>query len=288
MLKCGDRELLLGTRTFIMGILNITPDSFSDGGKFLSLDAALKQTDLMLQSGVDIIDIGGESTRPFAAMVSPAAELALVLPVIKALIAQGINNLSIDTRNASTAKACLEEGVSWVNDVSAFSHDEKMWEAAKHADVVVLMHSRGTPPEMQKGTIVYDNVVLDIAAYLKNRVQFAVEKGFSAQRILVDPGIGFGKKLLHNLDLIKKLDHFQGIGAGVLCGLSSKAFIGELTGITQANQRDNATLGALAWAVSAGADMVRVHNVKAVSEMLKVVDALKYGGEKHEDLYQAR
>lgn len=288
MLVCGDRQLLIGTRTFVMGILNVTPNSFSDGGDFLNVDAALKQAELMLRYGVDIIDIGGESTRPNVTPVLPEAELARVLPVVKALIAQGISNLSIDTRNASTAKACLEEGASWINDVSAFSHDEDMWDVAKKADVVVLMHSRGAPQEMQKGTIVYDNVVSDIADYLKNRVQYAVQRGFSAQRLLVDPGIGFGKKLQHNLELIKNLDQLQGIGAGILCGPSRKAFIGELTGITQANERDNATLGALAWAVQTGADVVRVHNVKAAFEMLKVVDALKYGGEKYENLHETR
>jgi dihydropteroate synthase len=286
MLKCGDRQLLFGTRTFIMGILNVTPDSFSDSGCFLSISAALKQAELMLRYGADVIDIGGESTRPFSSPVSPEEEQERVLPVIRALISEGINNLSIDTRNSSTAKSSLEEGVSWVNDVSAFSYDEKMWKAAKHADVVVLMHSRATPQEMQKGNIVYDNVVIDIVDYLENRVRYAVEKGFSSQCLLVDPGIGFGKKLSHNLELIKNLNHFQGIGAGVLCGPSRKAFIGELTGIAEASDRDNATLGALSWAVRAGADMVRVHNVKSTSEMLKVVDALKYGGEKDEDLHE--
>ncbi len=279
IIKCGNRVFELGTRTFVMGILNATPDSFSDGEQFLNINSALKRAESMLQAGVDVIDIGGESTRPFAPVVSLQEELARILPIVKALIYQGIGNLSIDTRNAATAKACLEEGASWINDVSAFSHDKKMLEAARNADVVVLMHSKGSPQEMQRGHIVYDDVVAEIAAHLKNRVAYAVKNGFEAKRLLVDPGIGFGKMLAHNLELIKNLHRFQGIGAGVLCGLSRKAFLGELTGVVEAGERDNGTLGALAWAAGAGADIVRVHNVKAALEALKVIDALKYSGE---------
>jgi len=283
---CGNRELRLGTRTFVMGILNVTPDSYSDGGLYLDVKTAVKYAYAMLEAGVDVIDVGGESTRPFAQKVLPEEELGRVLPVVKVLVKEGITNLSIDTRNASTAQICLEEGVSWVNDVSAFSYDANMVHVAKKAQCVVLMHALKTPDVMQKGEIVYQDVVQDIALYLKGRVEYAMQNGYEKNKILVDPGIGFGKKLAHNLDLIRSLHVLEDIGVGVLCGLSRKAFIGELAGIKEASQRDYATMGALTWSIASGADMVRVHYVKAVCEMLKVVDAFKYGRQKNENLYE--
>jgi dihydropteroate synthase len=274
-LQCGDRLLPLGQRTLVMGILNLTPDSFSDGGLFTGTDAALARAEQMLAEGADVIDIGGESTRPFAAPVSPQEELARILPVVRALCLRGIRNLSIDTRNASTWRACQYEGASWLNDVSALTHDEDMVKVAQRADVVILMHAKGTPDVMQKGEISYDNVVTDVAGFLRQRIELANQAGISSERILVDPGIGFGKKLAHNLALIRGLQELKGLGAGILCGTSRKAFIGELTGLKIASERDAASLGALSASVLAGADMVRVHDVKAAVQALKIIDAIK-------------
>ena len=274
VLACGSKTFYLGARTFVMGILNVTPDSFSDGGRFLGLDSAVSRAEQLIRDGADIIDIGGESTRPYSQMVSPEEELERILPLVKALVKRGIRNISIDTRNASTAMVCLDEGASWINDVSGLSHDRDMITAVRNADVLVLMHARGTPDVMQTGDIKYQNVVDEVRDFLRERVLYASENGIDTRRILVDPGIGFGKKLVHNLDLIRRLHAFQDIGIGVLCGPSRKAFIGELTGIKEPSERDIPTLGAVACSVLAGTDMVRVHNVKATVEALKVIDAL--------------
>lgn len=288
ILKCGKNNFTLGERTYVMGILNVTPDSFSDGNLFVQTSKAIAQAELMIEYGADVIDIGGESTRPFSTPVSDEEEQKRVLPVIKALIKNGICNLSIDTRNSRTAQACLDEGVSWINDISAFEFDHQMVDVAKKADCVILMHARGLPENMQSGDLHYADVVGEIHKYLSRRVEFAISKGLDKNCILVDPGIGFGKKLEHNLVLIKKLNDFVGVGAGVLCGMSRKAFIGELTGITNAFERDNATMGALSWSVFSGADLVRVHNVKASVEVLKVVDVFKFGEKNNENLYKTR
>jgi len=260
-----------------MGILNITPDSFSDGGDFLNADAALREAEQMIEWGADVVDIGGESTRPFAKPVPPEEELARVLPIVRVLVNHGIRQLSIDTRNASTARACFQEGVTWLNDVSAFTHDPLMIEAAKNFETVILMHSRGTPESMQAGNIAYDDVVSEVYRFLQERVQVAMYAGIEKSKLIVDPGIGFGKRLEHNLALIRSLSKFQGLGSSVLCGLSRKAFIGELTGLKDPKERDAATIGAICMASSFGADIVRVHDVKGAVHALKIVDALRQG-----------
>ncbi len=259
----------------VMGALNVTPDSFSDGGSYFNTDTAIAHAEQMAEDGADVIDIGGESTRPFAQPVSPREELSRVLPVVRGLVARGIRNISIDTRNASTAHACLGEGASWINDVSAFSHDQDMVHVAKNADCVVLMHARGTPDIMQAGEIAYGDVVQQIREYLIERVNFAISQGIERKKILVDPGIGFGKKLAHNIAITKNLSAFANIGAGVLYGPSRKAFIGEITGIKDAAQRDFATMAPIAIAELQGVTMVRVHNVKATVEMLSVLKQLQ-------------
>ena len=273
-LRCGKRTMTLGSRTFVMGIVNVTPDSFSDGGRFARVDDALAQCEQLLRDGADVLDLGGESTRPGALPVTPEDEVARVLPVVEALTARGIRNVCIDTRNASTARACLEAGASWINDVSAFDHDTEMPYAVAAADAVVLMHNKKTPRTMQSGEVIYDDVTAEVRAHLLAHVESAIVHGVARERILVDPGIGFHKLLPHNLQLTRDLKSFSDLGAGVLYGASRKRFLGEIAGIDAPAARDTATLGAIAYAAIAGADIVRVHDVKRAREALAVVDAL--------------
>lgn len=273
-LRCGDRELPLGTRTFVMGIVNVTPDSFSDGGRALDVDDAVSHALSLLEDGADVLDLGGESTRPGSKPVSPEEETARVLPVVEALVSRGVRCLSVDTRNASTAKACLEAGASWLNDVSALSHDEDMPEVAAGFDAVILMHARGEPETMQKGVIHYDDVVEEVALYLEERVALAVSRGVPKERLLVDPGIGFGKRGGHNLELTRGLARLSSIAGGVLYAPSRKRFLGELAGVSVPAERDAATVGAVCYAALHGADVVRVHDVRSAVHALRVVDAL--------------
>lgn len=276
-LSCGDRQLQLGARTYVMGIVNVTPDSFSDGGRALDRDAAVAHALSLLDDGADVLDLGGESTRPGARPVSPDEELARVLPVVEALVGRGVRCLSVDTRNATTARACLDAGASWLNDVSALAHDEGMAAVATGFDAVILMHARGEPETMQEGVIEYDDVVEDVVRYLEERVAFATANGVPRERLLVDPGLGFGKRLGHNLALTRGLGRLTTVASGVLYGPSRKRFLGELTGVAVAAERDRATVGAVCYAATVGADVVRVHDVKGAVEALRVVDALARG-----------
>jgi len=259
-----------------MGIVNVTPDSFSDGGEHHDVDAAVAHALALLDDGADILDIGGESTRPGAEPVALAVEQRRVLPVIEALVNRGVREISVDTRNASTAAAAHAAGASWLNDVGGLG-GEGMLEVAARFDAVCIMHARGTPRDMQKGAIVYDDVVREVAAFLDARAAAAVAAGVDPERIVVDPGLGFGKRLEHNLALTRDLAALKGRAAGVLYGPSRKRFLGELTGIDVAKDRDRATVGAVTFAATRGADIVRVHDVKGAVEALRVVDALYRG-----------
>jgi len=274
-LLCGDRTFVLGKRTLIMGILNIAPDSFSDGGEINSPGAAVQKAKQLLADGADIIDVGAESTRPFADDIGLQEELSRIIPTVKALIAEGVRNLSIDTRRAEVARICLAEGASWINDVSGLRYDKKMLDVVQAADAVVVMHSQGSPQNMQRGKIEYSDVVLEVTHFLRQQVECLVEAGYERGRILVDPGIGFGKSLKHNLLLTQNLQELAGIAGGVLYGPSRKFFLSEITGIKNAAERDFATLGAVVYAALHGANIVRVHNVKAAHEALLIADSLK-------------
>lgn len=271
-LRCGDREFHLGTRTFVMGILNVTPDSFSDGGYFLNAKSAIEHAQKLIRDGADIIDIGAESTRPGAQSISVLEEQERIIPIVRELGCLGIRNISIDTRNASTAQRCLDEGASWINDVSGLTYDVNMMKVYQQADAVVVMHARGTPDTMQQGHIAYDDVVTEVRDWLSYQI-----RNLDPNKTIVDPGIGFGKRLSHNLELIRHLDAFQNMGAAVLCGLSRKSFMRDLLGIENPLERDLPTLAATMWSVSRGVDIVRVHDVKTTASALKIVDALQYG-----------
>ncbi len=249
-------------RPRLMGILNVTPDSFSDGGLFLDPQDAQAQARLMVGAGADIIDIGGESTRPGAVLVAEAEEQSRTVPVIAALRAAGITaHISIDTRKAGVAKAALAAGADMLNDVSALKFDTAMAGVAANSGApICLMHAQGTPQDMQKNPH-YDDVLLDVYDFLQDRIARAEAAGIARDRIIVDPGIGFGKTLEHNLTLIRGLSLFHGLGCAVLLGVSRKKFIGTIGGEDQAARRAPGSLAVALAGVAQGAHILRVHDV---------------------------
>lgn len=250
-------------RPSIMGILNVTPDSFSDGGRFLAADAATAQAKAMMHA--DIVDVGGESTRPGAVDVSPAEEIARVVPVIAALRDRPV---SIDTRKAAVARAALDAGAMLINDVSALTFDPGMAAlVAESGAPVCLMHAQGAPGTMQDDPC-YANVVLDVYDALAERVAAAEAAGIARARIVVDPGIGFGKTRTHNLDLLRSIAIFHGLGLPILLGASRKRFIGAIGGADRAEDRAPGTLAVTLAAVAQGVQMHRVHDVGAVAQGL--------------------
>ncbi len=273
-------ELALGRRTLIMGIVNVTPDSFSDGGRFLSPQAAVDQGLRLLDEGADILDVGGESTRPGAEPVPAEEEQARVLPVIRGILARRPGAVvSIDTYKAAVAAAALEAGAQIVNDVTALRGDADMAAlVAQRGAGLVLMHMRGEPRTMQKDPR-YDDVVAEVTAFLQRQAQAAQEAGVAREAIVVDPGIGFGKNLEHNLALIRHLGSLRALGYPVLLGASRKTFIGQLTGREQPRDRLWGTLGAHVVGAALGADIVRVHDVAPLKEALVVTDAILAAGE---------
>ncbi len=260
-------------RAGVMGILNVTPDSFSDGGLHAGLDAAVAAGLAMAEQGADIVDVGGESTRPGAAAVPPAEELARVIPVIRALAAHGVR-VSVDTRNAATMVAALDAGAAVVNDISGLSHDPAAAPLlARRGCPVVLMHMRGDPTTMA-GQAIYDDVARTVVQELADRVARAEQAGIASERIAVDPGIGFAKTAQHNLDLLARLPLLANLGRRVLVGLSRKGFVGRLTGASAPWQRDPGSLALGLRAVAAGASVLRVHDVAGTVQAIRIRDAL--------------
>lgn len=259
----------------IMGILNVTPDSFSDGGRFATHDLALAQAERLIAEGADILDVGGESTRPFAPPVELAEELRRVIPVIEAVRQRHAIPISIDTTKAAVAEAALAAGADIINDISALRHDPEMLAVVRKTAVpVILMHMQGTPSTMQVAPH-YDNVVTDIITFFKDRVAWLQENGVERKRLIVDPGIGFGKTVAHNLSLLKHLEQFTAqLDLPLLLGHSRKRFLGELTGIKEEAGRDLATAVAAALCADRGVAMVRVHNVAATRQALQVSAAI--------------
>ena len=255
----------------IMGVLNVTPDSFSDGGSDDSVHGAVQRGLKLIEDGADFLDIGGESTRPGAEPVSTEEEQDRVLPVIEGLRANGAAApISIDTRNAATARAAFEAGASLFNDVSALSHDpDAMGFAVEQGATVCLMHAQGDPRTMQDDPS-YRNVLIDIFAYLEGRIAACLEAGLPRDRIIVDPGIGFGKTLEHNITLLSGLAAFQGLGVPVLIGASRKGFIGRLSGETVAAKRAPGSIAAALVAAGQGAQIIRAHDVAETRQALAV------------------
>jgi dihydropteroate synthase len=256
----------------VMGVVNVTPDSFSDGGLFAARESAIAQGRRLLGEGADILDVGGESTRPGSDPVGTAEELRRVVGVVEELTAMGAR-VSVDTMKRDVAEAAIDAGATYINDVTAFRHDAGMAELVAERGVdCCLMHMLGEPRTMQLDPR-YDDVVSDVKAFLEDRLAFAVEEGVPEERIQLDPGIGFGKTLEHNLELLRRLDEIVAIGRPVLIGVSRKAFIGRLTGRDEPRDRVAGTVAANLLAFERGATVFRVHDVAPTRDALTVAAA---------------
>ncbi len=256
----------------IMGILNVTPDSFSDGGQFERLETAVARAHAMVQAGADIIDIGGESTRPGADAVSQDAEFERVIPVIEAL-ADIDAQISIDSRRPDVAQAAIRAGASIWNDVTALEFDARSPGVAAKLDCqIVLMHMRGNPKTMQDNPE-YKNVVAEIMTYLKTRINIALNAGVKRENIIIDPGIGFGKRLEDNLDVLQHLDEFHDLKCPILLGTSRKSFIGQIAA-SRAGERLGGSIASALWGTSMGASILRVHDVRETVQAAKLWQAI--------------
>jgi len=265
-------RLDFASRTHIMGILNVTPDSFSDGGLFYEPDRAIDRADQMVEEGADIIDIGGLSTRPGSEPVSEQEEADRVLPVIEAVAPEAGVPISIDTYRASVARQALAAGASIVNDISGLRFDPDMAQvAASHSAPVALMHIKGTPRDMQQSPM-YEALIPEILDYLRGSIRLAEDAGIT--QIMIDPGIGFGKTFDHNLTIINRLDEFVRMGYPVLVGPSRKAFIGAVLGGLPQSERMEGTAAVVAASIMKGAHIMRVHDVKEMARVARVTDAI--------------
>ena len=272
-IRCGRRILNLNKRPYIMGILNVTPDSFSDSGHYLTINSSVECARRMAEEGADIIDIGGESSRPGAEPVPLEVELERVIPVIKKLSDKIDILISIDTYKAKVAKEALKAGASIINDISGLRFDPMMAKIAAEAGCpVIIMHMKGTPRDMQRRPA-YKDVVKEITAFFKERIAFAVKNGIKRNKIIIDPGIGFGKTVRHNLEIIKRLKEFRKLGVPVLIGPSRKSFIGRVLN-EPVDKRLEGTAAVVAIGIANGANIVRVHDVKAMADVAKITDAI--------------
>ena len=261
-------------RPLIMGILNVTPDSFYDGGKFYPPDVAVEHALRLADEGADIIDVGGESTRPYSDVTPAEEELRRVIPVIKAIKARSAVFLSVDTYKAAVAKEAIDAGADMINDVSGLTFDPGIGDVAAQSGVpIVIMHTKGMPKEMQVSPR-YDDVIREIKEFFIDRLQFARQRGITNENIILDPGIGFGKRLQDNLMIIKELRRFKELGCPILIGTSMKAFIGKLAGSPEPEERIEGTLASLALSLWNGADIVRVHDVKKAKKVTTLVHAV--------------
>lgn len=259
----------------VMGILNVTPDSFSDGGKFLQLEHALKQAERMLAEGADWLDIGGESTRPGAAAVSEAEELDRVVPVIAAIKQRLPVNVSVDTTKAAVMREAVAAGATMINDVNALRSEGALAAAAATQAQICLMHMQGEPRTMQHEPR-YDDVVCDVKTFLEDRIHVCEQAGIARQRLLLDPGFGFGKSVRHNYQMLHRLQAFQEFGLPLLIGLSRKSMLGHVTE-RQVNERLSASIAAATIAALKGGRIIRVHDVKETVDAMKVVAATLTG-----------
>lgn len=276
-IDCRGKTLDLGRRTHVMGILNITPDSFSDGGRYASADLALTRAREMAEQGADIIDIGGESTRPGADPVPEDEELRRIIPLFERLSAELAVPLSVDTYKSSVARKALEAGASIVNDISGLRFSSDMAKvAADFGAAVVIMHIKGTPRNMQQNPV-YDDVITEITDYLEEGVSIAVKAGVDPDKILIDPGIGFGKSLEHNLTIMNRLDELKCLGRPIVLGTSRKKFIGAVLDMPVPEQRLEGTAATVALGIERGARIVRVHDVAPMARVVRMTDAMVKG-----------
>lgn len=269
------RKLACGRKTLIMGIINATPDSFSDGGVFMAPDKAIEHGLRMAEEGADVLDVGGESTRPGSEAISVDEEMRRVLPIVEGLAEKTDKPISIDTYKAPVARRAIEVGAQMVNDISALGFDNEMAEVVAETGVpVVLMHIKGTPKDMQKNPV-YKDLMGEIYGYLEERIEKAESAGVQAEKIVVDPGIGFGKMPEHNLQIINRLTELKALGKPILVGPSRKSFIGKVLNL-DVHQRLEGTAAAVAAAIMAGAHIVRVHDVRPIKRIVDMIDAIRW------------
>jgi dihydropteroate synthase len=273
-IDCRGKVLDLGSRTHVMGILNVTPDSFSDGGQYADAERALAHARDMAAAGADIIDIGGESTRPGAAPLSEKEELSRIIPLIERLSAELTVPISVDTYKASVAKKALEAGAAIVNDISGLRFSSDMANVvADSGAAVVIMHIKGTPRDMQRDPV-YADVVGEVLSSLEKSIELAMKAGVDREKILIDPGIGFGKTLEHNLTILNRLDEFRALGRPIVLGTSRKKFIGAVLNIPVPEQRIDGTAATVALGIERGARVVRVHDVARMAQTARMADAI--------------
>ena len=267
------REIRCNGSTLVMGILNATPDSFYDGGKYYKIEDAMEHALQMIEDGADIIDVGGESTRPFSELISVDDELNRVIPVIEGIRANSDIAISIDTNKAQVAYEAYQAGADIVNDISGFMFDPDMAPTVSKLNMyAVIMHIKGTPKDMQQNPQ-YDDVISEIKAFFVERTAFARQHGVNEDRIILDPGIGFGKRVEDNLRIIKQISDFKELGRPILMGTSMKSFIGHITD-SPLRERVEGTLASIAISAWNGANIVRVHDVKKAKKVVKLVSAI--------------
>jgi dihydropteroate synthase len=274
-----NQTLSFGPKPLVMGIINVTPDSFSDGGRFASVNAAVAHGLELVRQGADLLDIGGESTRPGSQPISLEEELRRVVPVVRALAAQVQMPLSVDTSKAEVARQCLAAGAQIVNDVTALRGDPQMADVVRGGRVgVILMHMQGTPATMQAEPH-YDDVMAEIRRFFEERLQHAAASGIAGPQAVFDPGIGFGKTLEHNLEILARLEEFQSLGRPICLGVSRKGFIGSVLHGRPVEQRLAGSLAAACWAVGRGAaQIIRVHDVRETCDAVTLLQAIRAAG----------
>ena len=276
-LEIRGRRFELGPRTWLMGVVNVTPDSFSDGGAYFDAGKAVDRGLALAAEGADIIDVGGESTRPGARPVPEAEEAGRVVPVIAALRAKTPALISVDTTKAAVARAALDAGADIVNDTSAFRFDPAMPGVVARAGAgVVLMHMQGTPLTMQEDPR-YDDLVGEISGFLAERIRVAAAAGIPGERVIIDPGIGFGKTLDHNLEILRRQESFLALGRPLLLGFSRKAFLGKILGLPPADRLEG-TIAAAVLSVERGAHILRIHDVGPVARAVRTAEAILGSG----------
>lgn len=276
-IKWSNFSLDFSEKTYIMGVLNVTPDSFSDGGLFFSEKKAIEHALRLVEEGADIIDIGGESTRPGSEPVSVEEEIRRTIPVIKAIAREIKVPVSIDTYKSEIARQALDAGASIVNDISGLRFDPDMPKVVSEYKVpVIIMHIKGRPKDMQQNPV-YEALIPEIMDYLKTSIKLANKFSIPEDKIIIDPGIGFGKTFEHNLEIIKKLKEFTLLGKPIAIGVSRKAFIGKILDDASPSERLEGTAAAVAISIFNGVNIVRVHDVKEMVKVAKVADTIKRG-----------
>lgn len=274
IIQVNGKNIELGQTTWIMGILNVTPDSFSDGGLYFNRNRAINRGLEMISEGADIIDVGGESTRPGSDPISAKEERLRVIPVISGLREQTDTLISVDTTKSEVAEAALDAGVDIINDISSFRFDSRMVTLAAQREVpVILMHMKGIPKTMQVNPY-YEDLLSEIKSFFAERIDTAVSHGIKRGKIIIDPGIGFGKKHTDNLILIKNIHFLQCFDRPILIGVSRKAFIGEILGLPSSRERTEGTIAASLLSIANGAHILRVHEVASVKRAVRVAEAI--------------